>query len=61
MVCPSVRGDNPQAPVSGLSRVQVLQPWFIATFYEVDLSRYEKSNVKIGKGGLMMLIACSQL
>ena len=32
------------------------QPWFIATFYEVDLSRYEKI-----KGGLMMLIACSHL
>ena len=53
MGCPPVRGDNPRALASGLSYVQVDNPWFIYTTYiSVDLAHREIVRAKVGKGGI---------
>ena len=58
MGCPPVRGDNPRALASGLSYVQVDNPWynyFMPPINSVDLARYEIFNAKVGKGGIILL------
>ena len=56
MGCPPVRGDNPRALASGLSYVQV-DKHGITTYISVDLAHHEIYCVKVGKGGIKVLIA----
>ena len=60
MGCLHVCGDNPQALASGLSYVQVDKPgitFFYTTFISVDLLHHEIFHVKVGKGGINLLIS----
>ena len=50
MVCPPVRGDNPQALASGLSYVQMGKHG--TTYISVDLTHHEIARAKIGKSGI---------
>ena len=55
MGCPPVRGDNPRALASGLSYVQVDNPWynfFYITYISVDLAHQVIFRAKVGKGGI---------
>ena len=54
MGCPSVRGDNPQALVSGLSYVQVDKYGITiyTTFFSVDLAHHEIFRAKVGNNGI---------
>ena len=54
MDCPPVRGDNPRALASGLSYVQLDNPWYIfyTTYISVDLTHHEIFRAKVGKGGI---------
>ena len=53
MGCPPERGDNPRALASGLSYVQVDNPWYnYFTYISVDLAHHEIFHAKVGKGGI---------
>ena len=43
MLCPPVRGDNPQALASRLSSVQADKPWYnyFTTLMSLDLAQYK--------------------
>ena len=51
MVCPPVRGDNPQALASELSYVQVdkhgITIFTYTTYISVDLAHHENSMLKL--------------
>ena len=51
MGCRPVRGDNPRAIASGLSYVQVDNPWynFYTTHISVDQAHYEIFRAKVVK------------
>ena len=54
-VCPPVRGDKPQALVSGLSPILVDRLWcnyFFTTYISIDLAHHEIFHAKVGKRGI---------
>ena len=55
MGCPPVRGDNPRALASGLSDVQMDNPWYnyYTTYISVYLAHHEEFRAKVGKGGII--------
>ena len=55
MGCLHVSGNNPQALASGLSHLQVDNPWYnyyIPPRSSVDIAYYEIFHAKVGKGGI---------
>ena len=54
MGCPPVRGDNPRALASSLSYVQVDKHGI--TILYVDLAHHNIFHVKVGKGGIKLVI-----
>ena len=68
MVCPPVRGDNPQPLASGLSRVQVDNNRIIMLYHIHQCRPYKSRDIfhaKVGKGGVRRsnkaLRACKRL
>ena len=59
MGCLPVRGDNPRALASGLSYVQVDKHGITiyVTYISVDLAHGEIFRAKVGKGGLISVVA----
>ena len=54
---PPVREDNPRALASGLSYVQVDNP-FYTTNISVDIAHDQIFRAKYGKGGIILLMLC---
>ena len=59
MGCLPVRGDNPRALASGLSYVQVDKHGItiLITYISVDLAHDEIFRAKVGKGGIISVVA----
>ena len=59
MGCPPVRGDNPRALASGLSYVQVDKLFYTILYHlhQCSPAHHEIYRAKVGKGGIMVLIA----
>ena len=62
MGCPPVREDNPPALASGLSYIQVDNPWFYYSPYNsVDIAQHGLFRAKVGKGGIRLDMALSNM